>query len=184
MMHVGKSSLLLDGKIGSRKYKIINATYWLSHIFCHHCQITQGTGDLHTSKTTRRKTSKVIAWLAELFMKNRPFSLYLKSGKILHCSELLYKTRLGTSIYSQFLSTCSTIGKLFVIYLNSFLSTTQNCSLRAKRRATRESGYCAPASLLGYWEISRTAFYWWREKGSKEEKGRWNESYKEIGRTH
>ena len=112
MMHVGKSSLLLDGKIGSRKYKIINATYWLSHIFCHHCQITQGTGDLHTSKTTRRKTSKV--WLTELFMKNRPFSLYLKSGKILHCSEFPYKTRFGTSIYSKFLSTCITIGKLFV----------------------------------------------------------------------
>ena len=80
------------------------------------------------------------------------------------------QNKVSTSIYSKFLSTCSTIGKLFVIYLNSFLSTTQNCSLRAKRRATRESGYCAPASLLGYWEISRTAFSWWREKGSKEEK--------------
>ena len=116
--------------------------------------------------------------------KQTLFTLFEVWKKILQCSEFLYKTRLGTSIYSQFLSTCSTIGKLFVIYLNSFLSTTQNCSLRAKRRATRESGYCAPASLLGYWEISRTAFYWWREKGSKEEKGRWNESYKEIGRTH
>ena len=93
-------------------------------------------------------------------------------------------TKQGTSIYSKFLSTCSTIGKLFVIYLNSFLSTNAKLFSQGKKKSYSRVWIlcsCLFTRLLG--NISDCLLLM-KGKRLKGRKRRWNESYKEIGRTH